>query len=88
MCARRKRKEGVLITVYPRLGNIVVARDIHFDADKIIGICNKAIGEIVDAIESRNPDKLDLCPEFAIKSCDFSSCSCKKEIIKGREKSQ
>jgi hypothetical protein len=88
MCARRNRKEGVLLTVYPRLGNIVVARDIHFDTEQIISMCNKSISEIRRAVETRNPDKLDLCPEFAIKSCDFSSCSCKKEIIKGREKNQ
>ena len=88
MCARRNRREGVLIIVYPRLGNIVVARDIYFDTDKIINICNRAISEIREAVATRNPDNLDLCPEFAIKSCDFSLCSCKKEIIKGREKNQ
>ncbi len=86
MCARRNRKEGILITVYPRLANAVVARDIYFDIDKIIGICNHTISDIKEAVETENPDKLDLCPEFTIKSCDFSSCSCKKEIIKGREK--
>ena len=86
MCARRNRKEGILITVYPRLANAVVARDIYFDIDKIIGICNRTISDIKEAVETENPDKLDLCPEFTIKSCDFSSCSCKKEIIKGREK--
>ena len=85
-CARRNMKEGLIIVVYPRLENTVMVHDVLFDIDRIISLCRKSIENIEKAVAGRTPMILDMCPEFAIKSCDFKSCSCRKEIVTGREK--
>ncbi len=83
-CARRNMKEGLIIVVYPKLEKTVKVHDVVFNIDHIISICRKSIEDIETAVANRTPEILDMCPEFAIRSCDFVSCSCRKEIIKGR----
>jgi hypothetical protein len=83
-CARRNIDEGLIIVIYPRLGNAVKIHDVVFDIDRVINTCKKRIDDIKEAVANRTPEILDMCPEFAIKSCDFKSCSCRNEIIKGR----
>ncbi|WP_337860724.1 hypothetical protein [Ferroplasma sp.] len=84
-CARRNMNEGLIIVVYPKLQNTVKVHDVTFDLDNIIALCMKNIENIKEAVETRTPEILDMCPEFAIRSCDFKSCSCRNEIIKGRK---
>ncbi len=81
-CARRNIDNGIVIVVYPKLGNKIVVHDIKFDINKIIGLCNQKINDISDALKNKNPEMLDLCPEFTINSCPYKNCSCKMEIIK------
>ncbi len=81
-CARRNTGNGIIIVVYPRLDNKIVVHDINFDINKIINLCNQKINDINYALENKNPEILDLCPEFTINSCPYKNCSCKMEIIK------
>jgi hypothetical protein len=85
-CARRNMKEGLIIVVYPKLEKTVKVYEVSFDIEHIISVCRKSINDIETAVVNHTPEILDMCPEFAIKSCDFASCSCRNEIIKGREK--
>lgn len=83
-CARRNIKEGLIVVVYPKLEKTIKVHEVKFDIDKIISACRTSIENIETAVARKTPEILDMCPEFAIKSCDFASCSCRKEIIKGR----
>jgi len=72
------------VVVYPKLEKTIKVHEVKFDIDKIISACRTSIENIETAVARKTPEVLDMCPEFAIKSCDFASCSCRKEIIKGR----
>ncbi len=81
-CARRNIETGIIIVVYPRLNYKIVVKEVFFNNKRIIDTCRKKIDDINEAVKNKNPEILDLCPQFAIKSCSFRSCSCMKEIMK------
>ncbi|MEM0138998.1 MAG: hypothetical protein QXZ44_00055 [Ferroplasma sp.] len=81
-CARRNIDNGIIIVVYPKLNYKIAVYEVKFDIKKIITACSDKIYDINEAVKSGNPEILDICPQFAIKSCTFKNCSCMKEIIK------